>query len=419
MSKFLNSIFGNNPLAFLSELGNISLFHSITEIDKDSWNSLTGENNSPKGAPVIIDSGESSGVNYNNPFLEYEFLKGLEISKSIGKSSGWLPYYLAVFSSEKKLIGAIPLYLKYNSYGEFIFDWSWASAYNQSGLPYYPKLVIAIPFTPATGNRILIHPEANYIETATSLVNVVLQIAKALKVSSVHWLFTKKEEMELLVSNGFMPRYTYQFHWKNRDYKNFDDFLQEFNSKKRNQLKRERRQANEGIEIETLTGEQIQPIHWKTIYTLYVGITYKKWAHDYLTEDFFTYISQNFKENVVLVMAKKEGKYIAGALNFRKGEHLYGRYWGCLEEHQCLHFEVCYYQSIEYAIKEGIKLFEAGAQGEHKLSRGFLPEYTYSAHWIADTRFSQAIDDFLKREKNSMHDLMENYEQNSPFKKPV
>jgi predicted N-acyltransferase len=394
MSNLFNSFFRENPLAFLSENTNIKLFHRISEIDKNSWNSLIGK---------------------NNPLLEYEFLKAMEVSNSIGTKSTWLPYYLALFDG-KNLIGAIPLYLKYNSYGEYIFDWSWASAYSKSGLNYYPKFVIAVPYTPASGNRILVHPDSTLEEVGNTLIPVIKKMATALKVSSIHWLFILEEEMDLLRKHGFMARYTYQFHWRNNNYKTFDDFLGEFNSKKRNQIKRERKQANTGIEIEVLSGNQLKDVHWKAMYRFYMNTSSRKWGHAYLTEEFFAYIAANFPEQVVMVLAKRGDKYIAGALNFRKGEHLYGRYWGCLEEHQCLHFEICYYQSIDYAIREGITLFEAGAQGEHKIVRGFLPAYTYSAHWIENKQFSSAIDDFLKRERFSVTNLIENHSELSPFK---
>jgi predicted N-acyltransferase len=397
MSKFTASFFRDNQLAFLAEIKNIKLFQSISEIDKSSWNELIGN---------------------DNPFIEYEFLKALEVSKSIGKRSGWEPYYLTIYSQEPspKLIGAVTLYLKNNSYGEYIFDWSWASAYSQAGLHYYPKFTIAVPFTPATGKRILVHPDFSFEDTASQLINVIKRMATALNVSSIHWLFNQKEEAEFLETQGFMTRYTYQFHWKNNNYKTFEDFLGEFNSKKRNQIKRERRQANTGIEIEILSGEQLKPVHWKTMYYFYMDTSSRKWGQNYLNDDFFSYIAANFQEKAVMVLAKKDGKYIAGALNFRKGKHLYGRYWGCLEDQQCLHFEICYYQSIEYAIKEGITLFEAGAQGEHKIVRGFLPAYTYSSHWIANSQFSTAISDFLRREKFSVKNLIENQKEVSPFK---
>ncbi len=398
MNKFINSLFNknqnNDDLLFLENFPKIKVHKTINEIDKESWNNLIGK---------------------NNPFIEYEFFKALEISNSIGEKSGWLCNYLALYE-QKKLVGVIPLFTKYNSYGEYIFDWSWASAYSQNGLDYYPKFTVAVPFTPATGKRIFIHPDYDFKEIADQLVDCLFSFAKSINVSSIHWLFTEKEEMDYLITKGFMSRYTHQFHWKNYDYNSFDDFLAEFTSKKRNQIKRERKQAKEGITIEIVSGNDLKPLHWQAMYNLYISTTYKKWATDYLTKEFFEYIAKNFYENAVIVFAKKDNNYIAGALNFRKGDHLYGRYWGSLEEQQCLHFEICYYQSIEYAIKEKISLFEAGAQGEHKLQRGFLAEYTYSVHWFAEPQFSNAIQDYLRREKRSMDKMIQEYREDSPFK---
>lgn len=391
----LSSFFNKNPLSFLENNKNIKLIETILDIDKKEWNELIG-----------ID----------NPFLEYEFLKALEVSKSTGKTSGWMPYFLTYYDNDK-LIGAVPMYLKNNSYGEYIFDWNWANVYNQIGINYYPKLTVAIPFTPATTKKILVHPDYNFKDISDKLIDNVIKIAQALKVSSVHWLFTDKSDFDYLSEKGFMKRYTHQFHWKNDNYKTFDDFLSKFTSKKRNQLKRERKQANENLKIESLEGNEIQTKHWDIMYELYISTSDRKWGSPYLKKEFFKYIGKNFSENAVLMMAKdKNDEYIAGALNFRKGDHLYGRYWGCFEDYQCLHFELCYYQAIDYCIKHNISLFEAGAQGEHKLARGFLAEYTYSNHMILDERISILIKDYLKREKTQLDEVMQYYKDNSPFK---
>lgn len=391
----LSSFFNKNPLSFLENNKHIKLKQSIIDIDKKEWNNLIGD---------------------NNPFLEYEFLKALEVSKSVGKVSGWIPYFLTYYDNDK-LIGAVPMYLKYNSYGEYIFDWNWANLYNQIGIHYYPKLTIAIPFTPATTPKILIHPNYSFNEVADNLIENIIKIGKALKISSIHWLFTTEEDFNYLSQKGFMKRYTHQFHWKNDSYKTFDDFLAKFNSKKRNQIKRERKQANENLKIETLEGNEIKSQHWDLMYELYISTSDRKWGSPYLEKGFFKYIDNNFKENAVIMLAKdKNDNYIAGALNFKKGNHLYGRYWGCFEEYQCLHFELCYYQAIDYCIKNNIVLFEAGAQGEHKFIRGFLAEYTYSNHLILDERISVLIQDYLVKEKYQLDHLMQYYKDNSPFK---
>ncbi|MFN8578089.1 MAG: GNAT family N-acetyltransferase [Candidatus Sericytochromatia bacterium] len=390
----LSSFFKKDPLSFLDNEKNIKLIESIKQVKKEDWNELIGR---------------------DNPFLEYEFFKALEVSKSIGENSGWLPKYLTYFE-DNKLLGVIPMYLKFNSYGEYIFDWNWASAYNQAGLVYYPKLVIAIPFTPATTKKILIHPNYNFAEISDKLIDILKKIAKALNVSSIHWLFTTKDEFEYLYEKGFAKRYTHQFHWKNNSYNSFEDFLKEFNSKKRNQIRRERKQANSNLQIEILEGEDIKAEHWKVMYELYISTSDRKWGSPYLKKTFFEYIGQNFKEYPVMMIARDDkSEIIAAALNFRKNNHLYGRYWGCFKDYQCLHFELCYYQAIDYCIKNNIDLFEAGAQGEHKLARGFLPEYTYSNHLILDERFSFLIKDYLVKEKKQLDEIMKYYKDNAPF----
>ena len=344
------------------------VLHSIQKIDIEQWNKLT----------------ETS-----NPFLQYEFLKALEVSKSVGNNSGWLPNYVVAWD-DKKLVGAIPLYKKYNSMGEYIFDWQWAALYEHLGLEYFPKFTIAIPFTPATGSRLLVAADVCYEEVANLLVERLMEEAQRQKVHSIHWLFTTKQECEWLSKKNFIPRYTYQFHWKNQNYKDFDDFLQAFNSKKRNQIKRERRVAQE-VNIEVLSGNQIQKKHWQYMYQFYLSTIGKKWAYPYLTKEFFEYIAKHFKQHVVMVLASKNDSYVAGALNFRKGKHMYGRYWGCLESYNNLHFEVCYYKSIEYCIDNHIQLYEAGAQGYHKVQRGYAPQYTYSCHFIQQPQLAEII----------------------------
>lgn len=372
----------------------IKIVKSLNEIDKYSWNTL---------------------ISHNNPFIEYDFLNNLELSKSLGNRSGWYPYYILYYEKEE-LLGAVFSYLKDNSYGEYIFDWSWASAYQKSGLNYYPKLVISVPFTPATGPRILVSKDSDYEKVSRNLIEAVNYLGQDLNVSSIHWLFVTKEENNLLEKYNFMKRHTFQFHWTNNNYKSFDDFLAEFNSKKRNQIKRERRQANENLKIELIEKQDLKKEHWEIMYELYLSTISRKWASDYLTKEFFKLLAKDFSNNAVMVLASRDGKYLAGALNFRKGENLYGRYWGAFEEFPALHFEACYYKAIEYCIENNIKLFEAGAQGEHKLQRGFLPSYTYSNHYIADQRFKYAIEDFLNREKLEIDKTMEYYMEMAPFK---
>lgn len=366
---------------------------SIKKINKKQWNDLIGK---------------------NNPFIHYEFLKALEVSKSIGLKTGWLPNYIVSFKNNK-LVGAIPLYKKYNSLGEYIFDWQWVGLYEHVGLDYFPKFTIAIPFTPATGKRILIAEQENYNDVANALVSCLMKEAERQNIRSIHWLFVTKEECEWLTKKNFFPRYTYQFHWNNDNYRDFDHFLEKFKSKKRNQVKKERRIANE-IQIEVVTGKDLQIKHWQSMYLFYLSTIGKKWAHPYLTKDFFEYIAANFSKYVVMIFAKNKEKYIAGALNFCKEKNMYGRYWGCIEEHNNLHFEVCYYKSIEYCIENKIQLYEAGAQGYHKVHRGYLPKYTYSAHWIQQPELSKVIVEFVTEENARTHQEIKQIEKSSPFK---
>lgn len=353
-------------------------------------------------------------VEENNPFLDYDFLLGLEETNCIGTYSGWSPVYI-FYIENQEILGFLPVYLKSHSYGEYIFDWAWADFYSRNGVNFYPKLVVGVPFTPATGKRILMK---NYDDNIfNSLIEALIMLGEQLQVSSINFLFLTEEEQNKLEKFGFMKRFTYQFHWKNNNYKNFDDFLAKFNSKKRNQLKRERKQANEGLEIEVLEGNLIKKEHLEIMFDLYTHTYSRKWGSPYLNLEFFYYLLDNLKENLLLVMVKKNNEYIAGTLNLKKGSHLYGRYWGAFEEQKCLHFEVCYYQAIEYCINNGFSLFEAGAQGDHKLARGFLPNYTYSSHYILDKSFKLAIEDFLIREKKSVDNTIKAYLEEAPFEK--
>lgn len=374
----------------------ISTHNNLKGIAPKEWNCLIGE---------------------NNPFLEYDFFRSLERSSSVGRQSGWVPHFVTV-EENQKIVGAVPLYWKDNSYGEYIFDWNWSYIYQQIGLPYFPKLVVAVPYTPATGNRLLVHPEANYEKVSDCLISAVLEEAQNKKVSSLHWLFTLPKEMKYLEKKGAMSRYTHQFHWYNKGYKTFSDYLGEFKAKKRNQVKRERRRGQEGVEIQILEGKHIQNEHWEAMYTFYQQTTYQKYAQAYLKKSFFEDIAKKMSSYTVLALAKRKGssQYIAGSLSFRKNNHLYGRYWGGCDEQNCLHFELCYYALIEYAIKENIQLFEAGAQGEHKISRGFLPQHTYSAHWIFHPLLKKIIQEYIDQETEAINDIMGEYKRLSPFK---
>jgi uncharacterized protein len=354
----------------------------------------------------------------DNPFLCHAFLEALEASGSATRESGWQPQHLALEDDNGRLVGAVPLYLKSHSYGEYVFDWGWASAYERAGGRYYPKLQCSVPFTPVTGPRLLLRPEADSA-LADGLVGAMIELARRHKVSSLHVTFPTEAEWKRLGAAGFLQRVGQQFHWENDGYSSFDNFLEALNSRKRKQIRRERRDALEGgIEIETLTGSAIGPRHWDAFYRFYRATSDRKWGDAYLTRAFFDLIGQRMAERIVLVMAKKGNRYVAGALNLLGRDTLYGRNWGCIGDFPFLHFEVCYYRAIDLAIAQGLRRVEAGAQGPHKIQRGYLPSPTYSAHWIRDPGFARAVADFVRRERAALESEMEQLEQEmSPFKR--
>ena len=353
-----------------------------------------------------------------NPFLSHAFLQALEESGSATRESGWLPQHIALEDASGRLLGAVPMYLKSHSYGEYVFDHGWASAYERAGGRYYPKLQVAVPFTPVTGPRLLLHPEAPP-DAADYLIAAMIEIAQQHKVSSLHVTFPEREEWERLGHAGFVQRLGRQFHWENDNYASFDAFLEALNSRKRKQIRRERRDSLEGgIAIETLTGAALEPTHWDHFYRFYMSTSDRKWGSAYLTREFFTLLHRDMAERVVLIMAKKDGRYIGGALNLMGRDTLYGRNWGCNGDYPFLHFEVCYYRAIDFAIAHGLKRVEAGAQGQHKIQRGYLPAPTYSAHWVRDPGFARAVADFCLRERRAIENEMDELaEELSPFKR--
>src|SRR5579862_3868280 len=353
----------------------------------------------------------------DNPFVSHAFLQALEESGSATRETGWLPQHVIIEDDTKRILGAVPMYLKSHSYGEYIFDHGWASSYDRAGGRYYPKLLAAVPFTPATGPRLLLHPEAP-TDTAEYLIAGLIEVAQRRKVSSLHVNFPRQAEWELLGRHGFEQRLGRQFHWENNGYQSFDEFLEALNSRKRKQIRRERRDALEGgLEIETLTGSDLKPAHWDAFFRFYMSTSDRKWGSAYLTREFFDLIHERMAEKIVLIMTKKSGRYVAGALNLVGSDTLFGRNWGCLGDFPFLHFEVCYYRAIDFAIAKGLKRVEAGAQGQHKIQRGYLPSPTYSAHWIRDPGFARAVADFCARERRAIENEMEELEEElSPFK---
>jgi len=354
----------------------------------------------------------------DNPFLSHAFLEALEASGSATAETGWLPQHLLVEDAEGRLLGAVPLYLKSHSYGEYVFDHGWAEAYERAGGSYYPKLQAAVPFTPVTGPRLLVRAGAPSAVEAT-LIAALLEVARAHKVSSLHVTFPPRAQWERLGATGFLQRTGQQYHWENRGYRSFEDFLAALNSRKRKQIRRERRDAlAQGLEIETLSGSALEPRHWDAFHRFYRSTTDSKWGGAYLTREFFDLLHARLADRVVLMLARKGKRYVAGALNLLGRDTLFGRNWGCVGDFPFLHFELCYYRALDFAIEHGLARVEAGAQGAHKIQRGYLPVATYSAHWIQDRGFRTAVEKFLAREREAVAAEMEELgEELSPFRR--
>ena len=377
----------------------IEFMDAIERIDKNDWNKL---------------------VRKKYPFLNYEFLKALEITKCVSPEEGWTPLHIVV--SEKDIVLAtMPLYVKTDSQGEFIFDWSWADAYYRNGLEYYPKLVSSIPFTPASGPRLVIADERRSEEIIKAVSNALKKISEDNNFSSVHILLAEKKEIDLYSNEDFSLRTSYSFHWFNKEYKNFDNFLEDMTSRQRKNIKKERTKiSQQGIKMKKISGHEITEDMLEIFYKFYQVTYLKRGMRGYLNLEFFKKIVNKMPESILMVLAQNSsGEYVAGALNFYDEEKLYGRYWGCLEEYDSLHFETCYYQGIEFCIKEKLKSFDPGVQGEHKIKRGFCPIETFSAHWIKDVRFKEAIDDFLSRERVHILEYNQDRKSRLPFKREV
>ncbi len=353
-----------------------------------------------------------------NPFVSHAFLLALEESGAANSKTGWLPRHLVLESGDGMLLAGLPLYLKNHSYGEYVFDWGWAEGYERAGGRYYPKLQASIPFTPVAGPRLLLHPRAPRA-AATALANGLVTLARQLGVSSAHVTFTLAEDQEVFRSAGFLPRKGYQYHWSNQGYRSFDEFLGELASRKRKAIRKERADvAGSGIVIETLVGPDIKERHWDAFWRFYLDTVSRKWAHAYLNRAFFFRLGEVMSARVVLVLAQTPaGRPVAGALNILGADTLYGRYWGCEESFRFLHFEACYYRAVEFAIDHGLARVEGGAQGEHKLQRGYLPVMTESAHWIADTGFRRAVQTFLVREEAQVQAAIAALAAHSPYRK--
>jgi predicted N-acyltransferase len=372
----------------------VQVHKSIDGIPAGDWNRLVGD----------------------YPFLRHEFLAALEHSGSASAKTGWQAQHLSCTDAKGALLGALPLYLKSNSYGEFVFDWAWADAYQRHGHAYYPKLVSAAPFSPVDGPRLLISPAADAAAVSAVLIDKTRELARSYRASSVHCLFPREAELPAWERAGFLTRRDCQFHWHDRDYRDFEHFLESFTADKRKKVHRERRRiAEAGISMRACSGGELDEKLMDALYRFYAATYAKRGRHAYLTRGFFEELKRNMPENLVVIFAFLEQEPVAAAICLRSGDTLYGRHWGSEQEFHSLHFETCYYQGIEYCIQNGLKHFNPGTQGEHKISRGFEPVFTYSSHWLARPEFQAAIDEYLRREQHQITAYFHETEAHLPF----
>jgi len=392
---------------------------AITEVDPAEWNACANPEPAPASTPAAGTSpsqGEESVKDADectlapaqpidqetaiNPFIMHQFLSALEESKSVGSRTGWQVQHLLVQSADNKLLATAPCYIKSHSRGEYVFDRGWAEAYERAGGSYYPKLQVAVPFTPATGRRLLVQPGPHCQAARDALAAGLMELCRLTDASGVHVTFGTKAEYDYLGGLGFLQRTDQQFHWENRGYASFDDFLAALASRKRKTIRRERQDAlANGITVHWLTGSDLTEDVWDAFFAFYMETGSRKWGRPYLTRAFYSLVGERMRERILLVMAKRSGRWIAGAINFIGSDTLFGRHWGAIEHHPFLHFELCYYQAIDYAIAHKLACVEAGAQGEHKIARGYMPKTTHSAHYIADPGLRRAIADYLMRER--------------------
>ena len=373
----------------------INIFHSIKFIDKEKYNRI---------------------VDPENPFVEYEFLEALEESGCVGPHTTWHPRYI-VLTDEEKIIGAITFYIKYDSYGEYIFDWEWARAYQNARLRYHPKALVAIPFTPANGTRILVDSSYSFDECAGRVVNYLIEFCSQENLSSIHFLFLTEREQLFLEKLGFLSRKTHQYHWKNRNYETFNDFLDDLRSNRKKQIRKERKSIEQSeLDIKIIEKNDIQRENIDAIWKFYMDTHSRKWGSPYLNRKFFDLIFKNFRHRLVTVLAREKNNWVGGTFNIVKNNRLFGRYWGCTADYANLHFECCFYRLIDYAIENKIDIFEAGAQGEHKFFRGFAAVPTYSSHFIFHEGGRTAIEDYLIKERDYTTRLINDFNRRSPLK---
>jgi uncharacterized protein len=378
------------------------MVQSFRDIDPEAWGQLTGA--------------RRDGPGYN-PFASYAYLSSLEDSGSAVAATGWMGRHL-ILEQDGRLVGAVAGYLKSHSQGEYVFDHGWAQAFERAGGRYYPKLQVAAPFTPATGPRLLTAEGEDRPDIMRRLAAALRAETDELGLSSAHATFLPDEEWRLLEAQGFLHRTDQQFHFHNAGYANHDEFLETLASRKRKALRKERRSALEnGISIDWLTGKDLTEDVWDQFYAFYMDTGSRKWGRPYLTRSFYSLIGERMADDILLVMARRDGRYVAGAINFIGADALYGRHWGCIEDHPFLHFEVCYHQAIDFALARGLKTVEAGAQGEHKLARGYLPVTTHSAHYISHPGLRRAVDDYLRQERAEVEAIGSYLTEHSPFRK--
>ena len=387
----------------------IKLVTSVEEIGKESWDALANPT-----------SNFTSEYDYN-PFQSYNFFFALESSGSADRTTGWLGRHLVLQDADENVLGILPCYLKNHSQGEYVFDHGWADAFERAGGHYYPKLQAAVPFTPATGRRLLVGNGPDVERRRLLLAGGLQQVCEQLDVSSAHITFMEKNEWETLGKQQFLRRNDQQFHWVNDNYESFDAFLDALSSRKRKNIRKERKAAlaNNGVTIEWLTGDQLTEEIWDIFYRFYMDTGSRKWGQPYLTREFYSLIGETIADDILLIMAKRDGRYVAGAINFIGSHTLFGRHWGCIEDHPFLHFEVCYYQAIDFAIKNKLARVEAGAQGGHKLARGYMPRLTYSAHYITHPDFRRAVEDYLVHERQAVEQESRAIANHGPFKKGI
>lgn len=377
----------------------IHMHESLTTIEEAHWNECA-----------------RSGPYEYQPFVDYNFLKALELSACVGEGTGWSPMHVEL-KHRQETVGVVPMYLKNHSRGEYVFDYTWAEAFYRAGGTYYPKLQICVPFTPASGPRILTKQTKFREAVEAQLFHAIMDQTKILGASSAHLTFLEKKQWSQATHLGFLPRTDIQFHWKNNAYDSFEDFLAQLSAKKRKNIRRERRDVMEQrLHIEWLSGSDLQEHHWDVFYEFYLDTSSRKWGPPYLNREFFSQLNATMSKRILLILCRRGSKYVAGALNFIGDQTLYGRNWGCVEHYPFLHFEMCYYQAMEYAIRHNLQTVEAGAQGGHKFARGYQAEPTFSGHYIANERFRDAVAHFLEEENKFVNRDLVYLATQSPFK---